>query len=180
MSLESEINKHITHKLEQERDMYKRNWDKTLKERDTLIDDIAVLKANISRLEQIRDIKDSALKGADIKIKTLERENEQRKKEQKVNRTKASLLTEIEQFKEKAERSQCEVLRLERENERLLNQSNYYARHNELAQERLKQLLPKEHNYVVLTSHIRQKAEANPGVSRYIDLVNYIDRLEQK
>lgn len=67
---------------------------------------------------------------------------------------------------------------LERENERLLIQSNYYARHNELAQERLRQLLPMEHNYMVLTSHIRQKAEANPGVSRYIDLVNYIDRLE--
>ena len=48
------------------------------KQRDTLIDDIAVLKANISRLEQIRDIKDSALKGADIKIKTLERENEKK------------------------------------------------------------------------------------------------------
>lgn len=72
------------------------------------------------------------------------------------------------------------ISRLERENERLLNQSNFYARHNELAEERLKQLLPKEHNYVVLTSHIRTKAENNPGVSRYIDLVNYIDRLEQK
>lgn len=34
MRLESEIDKHIIHKLEQERDMYKRNWDKTLKERD--------------------------------------------------------------------------------------------------------------------------------------------------
>ncbi|MDW4448450.1 hypothetical protein QI038_11205 [Staphylococcus saprophyticus] len=46
------------------------------KQHDTLIDDLAVLKANISRLEQIREIKDSALKGADIKIKTLKRENE--------------------------------------------------------------------------------------------------------
>ena len=34
--------------------------------------------------------------------------------------------------------------------------------------------------YTTLTNHIRLKAEANPGVSRYIDLVNYIDRLEQK
>lgn len=32
------------------------------------------------KLEQIRDIKDSALKGADIKIKTLERENEKLRK----------------------------------------------------------------------------------------------------
>ncbi|MEJ7220632.1 hypothetical protein [Staphylococcus gallinarum] len=52
MRLESEINKHIVHKLKQERDMYKRNWDKTLKERDTLIDDIAVLRANNKRLER--------------------------------------------------------------------------------------------------------------------------------
>lgn len=33
--------------------------------------------------------------------------------------------------------------------------------------------------YTALTSHIRTKAEMNPGVSRYIDLVNYIDRLER-
>ncbi|WP_432720494.1 hypothetical protein [Staphylococcus shinii] len=52
MGLENEINKHTIHKLEQERDMYKRNWDKALKQHDTLIDDIAVLKANISRLER--------------------------------------------------------------------------------------------------------------------------------
>lgn len=33
--------------------------------------------------------------------------------------------------------------------------------------------------YNTLTNHIRTKAENNPGVSRYIDLVNYIDRLER-
>lgn len=33
--------------------------------------------------------------------------------------------------------------------------------------------------YTTLTDHIRLKAEANPGVSRYLDLVNYIDRLER-
>lgn len=33
--------------------------------------------------------------------------------------------------------------------------------------------------YATLTNHIRLKAENNPGVSRYIDLVNYIDRLER-
>lgn len=33
--------------------------------------------------------------------------------------------------------------------------------------------------YTTLTSHIRLKAENNPGVSRYIDLVNYVDRLER-
>ncbi|WP_204176834.1 MULTISPECIES: hypothetical protein [unclassified Staphylococcus] len=51
MVLESKINKHIIHKLEQERDMYKRNWDRTLKERDTLIDDLTWYKAKVDRLE---------------------------------------------------------------------------------------------------------------------------------
>lgn len=32
--------------------------------------------------------------------------------------------------------------------------------------------------YINLTNHIRTKAEVNPSVSRYIDLVNYIDKLE--
>lgn len=34
-------------------------------------------------------------------------------------------------------------------------------------------------NYNALTQHIRQKAENNPNVDRYIALVNYIDRLER-
>ncbi|WP_341636393.1 hypothetical protein [Staphylococcus casei] len=34
--------------------------------------------------------------------------------------------------------------------------------------------------YKTLTDHIRLKASANPGVARYIALVNFVDRLEQK
>lgn len=33
--------------------------------------------------------------------------------------------------------------------------------------------------YITLTDHIRLKASANPGVDRYIALVNFIDRLEK-
>lgn len=33
--------------------------------------------------------------------------------------------------------------------------------------------------YNALTNHIRTKAECNPGIWRYIDLVKYIDRLER-
>lgn len=51
-------------------------YNKMIAERNSLIDDLSWYKAKVSRLEQIRDVKDSALKGADIKIKTLERENE--------------------------------------------------------------------------------------------------------
>jgi hypothetical protein len=79
-------------------------------ERDTLIDDIAVLRTNNKRY-----------------------------------RTRAENAMEL------AERANCEVLRLE------VVESNYNA----------------------LTHHIRQKAEANPNVDRYIALVNYIDKLER-
>lgn len=58
---------------------------------------------------------------------------------------------------ELAESENCEVLRLERANAELMVASD---------------------KYITLTNHIRLKAETNPGVSRYIDLVNYIDRLE--
>lgn len=107
-------------KIKAERDKYKA-------ERDTLIDDIAVLRANEKRLEQIRDIKDSALKGADIKIKALEREN----------------------------------------NDLRLQADTYFDEWQNV-----------KNLYNALTQHIRDKAEANPNVDRYIALVNYIDRLE--
>lgn len=153
MRLDSEINKHIIHKLEQERDMYKRNWDKTLKERDTLnsklnqsyednyklegrlhdmtkqrdtlIDDLAVLKANISRLErEDRDLK--------------------------------------------------------HENKALRLQSNTYFDEWQESEKQRNEFISHINLYTTLTNHIRMKAEMNPGVSRYIDLVNYIDRLERK
>lgn len=41
------------------------------------------------------------------------------------------------------------------------------------------ELIEYQVKYKTLTDHIRLKAENNPGVSRYIDLVNYIDRLER-
>lgn len=97
--------------IKKQRDQYKT-------ERDTLIDDIAVLKANISRYR---------------------------------NRAENAM--------QLAESENCEVLRLERANAELMVVSDLYK---------------------TLTNHIRLKAEANPGVSRYIDLVNYIDRLERK
>ncbi|MDW4382518.1 hypothetical protein QI097_00490 [Staphylococcus saprophyticus] len=97
-------------KLIKQRDQYKA-------ERDTLIDDIAVLKANISRLE---------------------RENGQLKQQLKGTR---------EFFVDVTKRNE--------------------------------ELMVKSKQYTTLTNHIRLKAENNPGVSRYIDLVNYIDRLER-
>jgi len=100
--------------VKEQRDQYKA-------ERDTLIDDIAVLKANISRLEK-------------------------------------------------------RVSELAHENVRL--QNDLYI--EELNQDEAEFVIKKLRKlYTTLTNHIRMKAENNPGVSRYIDLVNYIDRLER-
>lgn len=98
-------------------EVYKEQLNQYKSERDTLIDDIAVLKAN----------KDRYRKRAENAMELAESEN-------------------------------CEVLRLERANAELMVASD---------------------KYITLTNHIRLKAEMNPGVSRYIDLVNYIDRLER-
>ncbi|AID03001.1 hypothetical protein BE24_05400 [Staphylococcus xylosus] len=114
-------------------------YNKIKVERDTLIDDLSWYKAKVSRLE---------------------RENGQLKKEEKVNRTKASLLTEIKILKEKNERLRKVNSNGWKQKDKVINNLHYL--------------------YTTLTNHIRLKAEMNPSVSRYIDLVNYIDRLEQK
>nr|WP_253901231.1 hypothetical protein [Staphylococcus xylosus] len=62
-----------------------------------------------------------------------------------------------------------EIVKLEKENEALRLQSNTYFDEWQTV----------KNLYTTLTNHIRMKAEHNPGVSRYIDLVNYIDRLER-
>ncbi|MFG0930400.1 hypothetical protein ACF91D_06700 [Staphylococcus sp. 231237_7MaSpsaltlick] len=104
-------------------------------ERDTLIDDIEVLRANNKRLE---------------------RENE------KLDKT---VETCCEEYNRIGERSKS----LEQENKALRLQANTYFDEWQT----VKKL------YNTLTDHIRQKAEANPNVDRYIALVNYIDRLEK-
>lgn len=111
------LQEHLYKSLKQ-RDQYK-------SERDSLIDDIAVLKANISRLE---------------------RENRD----------------------------------LKHENKALRIQSNTYFDEWQESEKQRNEFISCVNLYTTLTDHIRLKAENNPGVSRYIDLVNYIDRLEEK
>ncbi|MDW4327779.1 hypothetical protein QI090_12000 [Staphylococcus saprophyticus] len=134
-------------------------------ERDTLIDDLSKYEAKVSRLEQIREIKDNALKGADIKIKTLERENHDFKKRN------ALLMNTVDDLdkENKALRIQSNTYFDEWQSEKLTSQG---------LREQCKEYVQDASKYTVLTNHIRLKAETNPGVSRYIDLVNYIDRLE--
>lgn len=109
------------YKALKQRDQYKA-------ERDTLIDDIAVLRANNKRLE---------------------RHNE--------------ALKYNENFLWRSSRD------FEKENEALRLQADTYFDEWQTA----------KNLYNALTQHIRQKAEANPNVDRYIALVNYIDRLEK-
>lgn len=95
----------------------------------------------------------------------------------------------IEYNKIKAERDNClkDIEQL-RERNRELYQENVNLRNDlegvETYLDAIKTYYPMYESlrkqYTTLTNHIRQKAEANPGVSRYIDLVNYIDRLERK
>ncbi|MDW3905606.1 hypothetical protein QI326_10695 [Staphylococcus saprophyticus] len=105
--------------------VYKEQRDQYKVERDTLIDDIAVLKANNSRLE---------------------RENRD----------------------------------LKHENKALRIQSNTYFDEWQESEKQRNEFISYVNLYTTLTDHIRMKAENNPGVSRYIDLVNYVDRLEHK
>ncbi|PTK95466.1 hypothetical protein [Staphylococcus gallinarum] len=104
--------------------------------------------------------------------------------------TIVALRTEVDRFRSERDQYKAENERLERENEKLkatnenLNNRarnmdlNGQIQHDELMAcdgevRYWKQL------YTALTDHIRQKAEANPNVDRYIALVNYIDRLER-
>lgn len=117
--------------LEHERKKLTFRNKKIRAERDTLIDDIAVLKANISRLE---------------------RENHDLKHENKALRLQADTYFDEWQNAE----TYIDAIK------------TYYPMYEKLRKQ-----------YTTLTNHIRTKAEHNPGVSRYIDLVNYIDRLER-
>lgn len=62
--------------------------------------------------------------------------------------------------------------RLERENEELKIENHRLDVLN------YEQTL-EQSNHSTLTSHIRTKAECNPGIWRYIDLVKYIEKLER-
>lgn len=148
MSTLKEICKEQTEMIDEMRQNIKeltKESDQYKAERDTLIDDIAVLKANISRLEREKEqFKESHIKH----IVNMENYYKDR----------------VQKFKE--------------ENKALRLQSDTYFEQWQEAEKQRSEFNLYVNLYATLTNHIRMKAEANPGVSRYIDLVNYIDRLE--
>lgn len=96
-----------------------------------------------------------------------------------------TLIDDLSWYKAKVSRLERENGDLKHENKALRLQDNTYF--DEWQNERLtsqglreqcKEYAQDASKYTILTNHIRMKAENNPGVSRYIDLVNYIDRLE--
>lgn len=135
--------------VKKQRDQYKA-------ERDTLIDDIAVLRANNKRYRTRAENAMYLAERANCEVLRLERENE------KLNKT---IDTCCEEYNRLGERSKS----LEQENKALRLQANTYFDDWQTV----------KNLYTNLTQHIRQKAEANPNVDRYIALVNYIDRLEK-
>ncbi|ASN69449.1 hypothetical protein 7F15_55 [uncultured Caudovirales phage] len=119
-------------------------------------------------------------------IKELTEENEKLSEQyNKMLEERNSLIDDLPWYKAKVSRLERENRDLKHENKALRLQDNTYF--DEWQNERLtsqglreqcKEYAQDASKYTTLTNHIRMKAENNPGVSRYIDLVNYIDRLE--
>ena len=125
-------------------------WDMKA-ERDTLIDDLKVLREKNEKLER-------------------EKKREQAFTEQfkhDLQYAEWEIIPHLEQENEKLEEEKDDIL-LERE---------YYNNGYKDMIRRCKEL---ESKHTTLTDHIRLKASANPGEHRYIALVNFIDRLERK
>lgn len=148
-------------------------WDMKT-ERDTLIDDLKVLREKNEKLE--RENKREQAFTEQFKhdlqyteweiIPHLEQENAELHEELKSkNRIISKRLVESEILSENAQ--------LKRQNERL------QKAHSDGWKEKDKVIKKLQYLYTTLTDHIRLKAKNNPGVSRYIALVNFIDRLEK-
>lgn len=121
------------------------------------------------RVDSITD-KDSAIKHFRTSSKLYKQQRDQYKAE------RDTCFEDIDKLRERNKE-------LERENEKLTKR---VRKLNLTAQIEHDELMSSDGEvrywknlYTTLTNHIRMKAEANPGVSRYIDLVNYIDRLER-
>jgi len=159
----------------QERDQYKA-------ERDTLIDDIAVLKANISRLEREKKEREKRAEEAMtlaekancqvVLLQELLEINESSTKDlilKLQNSDTQKIEDENKELKRLAESRKGTIKGLKRHVKDLRLQANTYFDEWQTV----------KNLYTTLTNHIRLKAENTPGVSHYIDLVNYIDRLEK-
>ncbi|UTB81009.1 hypothetical protein [Staphylococcus carnosus] len=167
-------------------------------ERDTLIDDIAVLKANISMLEREKKEREKRAEEAMtlaeeancqvVSLQELLEINESSTKDlilKLQNSDTQKIEDENNELKRLAESRKGTIKGLKRHVKDLRLQSNTYFDEWQNEQttsrglrEQCKEYAKYASKYLYLTGHIRLKAEVNPSVSRYINLVNYIDKLE--
>ena len=161
-------------------------------QRDTLIDDIAVLKANISRLEREKKEREKRAEEAMtlaeeancqvVSLQELLEINESSTKDlilKLQNSDTQKIEDENKELKRLAESRKGTIKGLKRHIKDLRLQSNTYFDEWQEAEKQRSEFNLYVNLYATLINHIRTKAENNPGVSRYIDLVNYIDRLER-
>ncbi|MDN6570034.1 MAG: hypothetical protein L0L63_01130 [Staphylococcus equorum] len=153
--------------LERQKERLTFKYNKIKAERDTLIDDIAVLKANNERYRKRAENAMDYAERSQCEVLRLERENEK--------------LRSLNDIKDNAFKGADRIIKNQKhENKALRIQSNTYFDEWQESEKQRNEFISYVNLYTTLTNHIRLKAENNPGVSRYIDLVGYINRLEQK
>lgn len=170
LKVSESVNWHSSREFEQERNELEKE-NKHLKERINKAEEL--IEGNIETLKMYG--------GIISKNYELEKENKEYLKTMKLQAEKISRLEreleaalngELSTYDELLKyvmELQSELMEYQKENEELYNIANKAMDIAESENEK----------YIKLTQHIRLKAENNPGVSRYIDLVNYIDRLER-
>ena len=90
----------------------------------------------------------------------------------------AKLEQEHEQFKQQRDSLIKDVEKLREELRMHIQCNDELGRVNKLKDKTISELQVISSNYNYLTNHIKDKALHNPSVSRYIDLVHFIDDLE--
>lgn len=148
-------------------------------ERDTLIDDLKVLREKNEKLKNRAENAMELAERSNCGVLKLERENAQLKeKNEKLERENKRQHSVTEQFKHDLQYTEWEIVpHLKKENEKL-RAEKFGLKLNLIESTKLGDGFLKRYEH--LTDHIRLKASANPGEHRYIALVNFIDRLEQK
>ena len=157
-------------------------YNKMIAERNSLIDDLSWYKAKVSRLEREKKEREKRAEEAMtlaeeancqvVSLQELLEINESSTKDlilKLQNSDTQKIEDENKELKRLAESRKGTIKGLKRHVKDLRLQSNTYFDEWQTV----------KNLYTTLTNHIRMKAENNPGVSRYIDLVNYIDRLEK-
>lgn len=179
--------------LEHERKKLTFRNKKIRAERDTLIDDLSWYKAKVSRLEREKKEREKRAEEAMtlaeeancqvVSLQELLEINESSTKDlilKLQNSDTQKIEDENKELKRLAESRKGTIKGLKRHVKDLRLQSNTYFDEWQEAEKQRSEFNLYVNLYATLTNHIRTKAENNPGVSRYIDLVNYIDRLERE